>query len=311
MNTIYLSDFKDSLEEYINVLPIIQDNFNLLLLCSDKFLLDCYLNSAIKSAYPDNYKTIQKETFNKVPFYYNFYYAIFDIANILSIFDDLISYFDQISNNKVVFQKSIKIFILNIHLLNKNQQQVFARSTDALQKNYSIVMTTCSFSKIINQISSRFSCYRIPTSNLEDIIVKYAKNNHVEKYQDIIKQTKQLNCDLYTSLIALHTGSYKNIVYDDILKLLETSKKSKNIPTILTKVRSTLYKIMIYNIPHNTICHYIHTAIFSKYGKKLSIYNCSLITKNLAALEYNILKCSKPIYHYEKFFLHFNKIINS
>lgn len=311
MNTIYLSDFKDSFNQYFNVLPIIQDKFNLLVLCNDKFLLNCYISSAINHAYPNNYQTIEKETFNKVPFQYNFNYAIFDIANILSVFDDLISYFDHISNNKVVFEKSINIFIFNIHLLNKNQQQIFARSTDALQKNYTIIITTCNFSKVINQISSRFSCYQIPTNNLENIIVNYAKNNNIEEYQDILKQTKTLNCDLYTTLIALHTRSYTNIVYDDIVKLLETCKKTKTVSTILTKVRSTLYKIMIYNISHVTICQYIHTAIFSKYGKKLSLHNGNLITTNLTKLEYSILKCSKPIYHYEKFFLLFNKIINS
>ena len=140
---------------------------------------------------------------------------------------------------------------------------------------------------------------------------KYANDNHIENASNILEQFNIVNSDLYTKLIALHTGSYKNHIYDEIYKLVEICKKSKIIPTYLSKVRVTYYKIIIYNISHPKLCNIILNCILKKYNKKNYFNKIHHIIHELSILETNIIKSSKPLYHYELFFLKLFKIINS
>lgn len=310
MDVIYLSDFKQSFNNYFSVLPIIQENLNLLIYTNDIFLIECYLNTALSNVY-DNVLTCEKFTFNNVPFLYNINFVIFDLTSIHSQFDELTQYFDHISNNQVIFKKKLILIIKNIHILTRNQQYIFSRLYDSLQKVYTIIITTNNISKIIVQLQSRLSVLKIPVNNLNENIIKYANDNHIENASKILEQCNIVNTDLYTKLIALHTGSYKNHIYDEIYKLIEICKKSKIVPTYLSKVRAAYYKIIIYNISHSQLCNIILNCIIKKYNKKSNFSKIHHIIHDLSILECNIIKSSKPLYHYELFFLKLFKIINS
>ena len=310
MDVIYLSDFKNSFDKYFSILPIIQENLNLLIYNHDSFLIECYLNSALSSVF-DNITTTEKFTFNNVPFLYNISFVIFDLTVIVSQFDDLVQYFDHISNNQVIFSKKLILFIKNLHVLNRNQQCVFARLFDSLQKIYTIIVTSNNISKIIIQIHSRLSILKIPINNLDENIIKYANDNHIENASNILQQCNILDNDLYTKLMALHIGSYKNYIYNEIYKLIESCKKSKIVSTYLSKVRAAYYKIIVYNISHPYLCNIISNCVFKKYYKKSNADKIHSITHQISVLEHNIIKSSKPLYHYELFFLKLFKIINS
>ena len=310
MDVIYLSDFKQSFEKYFHVLPIIQENLNLMLYSNDSFLTECYLNTALSKVF-DNTTTTEKYTFNNILFSYNTNYVIFDIKLCSSQFDELVNHFEIVSNNQVLFKKKLILIIKNIHFLNRNQQYVFARLYDSLQKLYTIITTTEIISKIIIQIQSRACVFKIPNKDLKDIILKYANDNHIENASGILEQCDIVKTDLYTKLIALHTGSYKNYVYNELCKLVEICKKSKVITTYLSKVRAAYYKIIIYNISHPVICNIICTCVLKKFNKKSNIAKIHSIIHELSVLEINITKSSKPLYHYELFFLKLFKIMNS
>lgn len=310
MDTIYLSDFKLSFNKYFFIDPIIQDNLNLLIYINDLFLLECYINSALSAVF-DNINTSEKITFNNVPFLYNVNFVIFDFSVIVSQFDDTIQHFEQISKNQVIFRKKHIIILKNVHFLNKNQQLILSRIFDKLKHTHTIILTTINISKIISQLQSRISCFRIPKKNINNVIINYANDNNIENVSDILQQCNMFNTDLYSTLIALHTGSYKNHVYDEFYKLVEICKKSKVIPTYLSKVRATYYKIIIYNVNHPYICNIILLCIIKKYNKKSNFIKINNIVNEISLLEYNVSKSSKPLYHYELFFLKLFKIINS
>lgn len=310
MDVIYLSDFKQSFKNYFSVLSVIQENFNLIVYSNDIFLLECYLNTALSNVF-DDINTTEKYTFNNVQFLYNINFVIFDIIFCSSQFDDLVQYLDHISNNQVIFKKKLILIIKNIHILNRSQQYIFARLIDSLQKVYTIIVTTNNISKILIQIQSRLTVFKIPNTNINENIIKFANDNHIKNASNILEQCDIVKTDLYTKLIALHTGSYKNYIYDELYKLIEICKKSKVVPTYLSKVRAVYYKIIIYNISHAQICNIILNCVLKKYNKKSQIENIHHIIHELSILEASIIKSSKPLYHYELFFLKFFKIINS
>lgn len=310
MDTIYLSDFKDSFENYVHVLPVFQNGLNVVLLNNDNFVIDCYLHTALKKTFSNNINTSENETFNGVPFRYNFNYSMFDVSEIASMFDNFIHYLDHISQNQLVFNNKLTIIVLNVHLLNKSQQHVFARVFDSLKKNYTVVVTSTSLSKLVQQIASRFTCVRIQTTDLESIVVKYASEHCITYDPQLLKNSLSTYNSLYPLLLALHSGLSTNIVFGEVSKIVETCKKSRIIPTMLAKIRTNLYKLFIYNITHSQLCQFIYMSIFQKYNKKLSIENMQTIIHHLSTLEYNLLKCSKPIYHYELFFLNLFKVFN-
>lgn len=306
MDTIYLNDFKENFEKYYEVENILYDDLNVVLYSNDLFLIECFIYINIKLKF-NSVKTVNKTTFNGIEFGYNLQFVVFESSTIVSLFADFLSYLRTISNNKIMLDGKLYIFIKNIHILSKTQQQILASLMDS-QKSTVIICTTNNFSKVIERIKSRNFCKRLPLNNLPYILKKY-QNDYFVGDEETFKEIIKLDKNLYSSLLHLHTGMHLNIIENEFNQIIILIKRSKNIATYITKIREIMYKFIIYNVPHREISKSIYYSIYKKYRKTPSILH--ELINNVSELDHNICLSSKPLYHYELFFLKLYKIVNT
>ncbi|QOI90236.1 hypothetical protein QKU58_gp095 [Pyramimonas orientalis virus] len=305
MDTIFLNDFKKDFHKYYIIENIIFDDIHLLLYSNDNFLLDCYLSSNLMKRF-DSVQTITKKTFNDVNFEYNAQFCIFDLVTVIQQFSDFIEYIDSVSKNKVLFERKLFIIIKNIHLLNKQQQSILSSVIDS-QKTNTIICTTTILSKITERTKSRMFCKSLTVQNLSNIIKLYSKDQGFDD-KDVLKEVLKQNKDLYSSVLHLHTGMYKNVVDIEMNTLINSIKKTKNVNIYISKVRETFYKIIVYNLPHKHILNSLLCCLEKKYSKSNDILTFCI--HELCYLDHNVLFSAKPIYHYEYFFLKLFKMVN-
>jgi hypothetical protein len=306
MDLIYLNDFTASFHKYFDVQNIIYTNVHTLIYSYDQFLMNCYLHSNLKLVY-DNISTSKKQTFNHIDFYYNIHFTMFDMALLQSKFTDFVEYMNTISSNKILFDKKIHIIIQNIHYLTKAQQNVLATLIDS-QKTNSVICTSINHSKTIEKLKSRLFCKKIIIPDITELITKYAIDQGIHDtalIKSIVKQEKHL----YSSLLHLHNGFHKNVIEYELSVIVNSIKKTKNIQIFISKIRECLYKLFIYNSPKQLLLHNIWNVLQKKY-KKNELY-IHIIVRELSVLDHNLLFAAKPIYHYEIFFLHLYKLVNS
>jgi hypothetical protein len=306
METIFLNDFKESFHKYYKTDNIIFNDLHLLMYSCDSFLIDCYLQSNIKESFIST-QTISKTTYNDITFEYNQQFCIFDIVTLVSQFSNFIEYLDSVSQNKVLFDRKLYMYIKNIHLLNKNQQSILASIIDS-QKQNTVICTTTILSKIIERLQSRMFIKRLVLHNLDNVVKLYAKDQGIDDQvllKDVIKQKK----NLYSSILHLHTGMYVNVVEIEFVNLINSIKKTKNVSLFVSKIRDVFYKLIVYNLPHKHILNALLLCLEKKYTKSPSIL--SYCISELCLLDHNVLMSAKPIYHYEHFFLKIYKAVNT
>lgn len=305
MNTIYLNDFKSSFSKYYGYKNIIFDDLHVLIYSNDSFLLDCVLQSNLLTKFKTS-STILKTTHNNLAFEYNQYFSIFDIQSIQPNFNDFVAYIHSIATNKVLFDMKVHIIFKNIHMLTKNQQNILAVLIESL-KAYTVICTTISLDKVIDKVKSRMFCKKEIIRNILPIIKDYAKDQGITD-TSLIKNIEKNKLDLYASILHLHTGLYLNIIETELNLIFNSIKKTKNINIYISKVRESIYKLLVYNVTHKNIINNILKLVEKKYKKSETII--TRIIHELSVLDHDILFCAKPIYHYELFFLKLYKIVN-
>lgn len=305
MDTIYLNDFKSSFSKYYKHDNILFDDIHVLLYSNDSFLLDCVLKSNITSKFKTN-KTITKTTYNNLSFEYNQYFSIFDIQCIQPNFNDFVIFIRSIAANKVLFNMKVHIIFKNIHMLSKNQQTILAVLIDSL-KSYIVICTTTRLDKIIDKVKSRMLCKKEVIPNILPIIKKYAKDQGITDL-NLIKNIDKHKLDLYASILHLHTGIYLNIIEIELNLIFNSIKKTKNVNIYISKVRESIYKLLIYNVTYNNITNNIIKIVEKKYKKSEDII--IHIIHELSVLDHDLLFSAKPIYHFELFFLKIYKLVN-
>ena len=308
MDTIYLNDFKESFPNYIDIQDLIFDDINVIIYSNDRFIGDCYLNSILKHKF-ENINTITQLTYNNVPFEHNRQFSIFDILNISQQFNDLITYIDTLKNNKVLFDTKNIIIITNLDQLTKHQQHVLSVVIER-QHTASFVCTTTSLSKLNERIKSRMLCKKVVITKKEQkrILETYAKDQGIDD-NSLIK-TILKECDsIYSSVLSLHTGICVNIIKTELMNIIGTIKKLKNIQTYISKVREVMYKLMIYNLSQEKILRTILSIVESKFMKNPKIMMYAI--EKLSELDVNLIHSAKPIYHYELFFLQLYRFVNN
>ncbi len=306
MDAIYLNDFKSSFSKYYKHKNLFFDDLYVLIYSNDGFLLDCILQSNLMNKFKTN-QTILKTTYNNLSFEYNQHFSIFDMQCIQPNFNDFVTYIHSISANKVLFDMKIYIIFKNIHLLSKNQQNILAALIESL-KAYTVMCTTISLDRIIDKVKSRLFCKKEVITNILPIIKSYAKDQGITD-TSLIKNIEKHKLDLYASILHLHTGLYLNVIEFELSHIFNSIKKTKNINIYITKIRESIYKLLIYNISHKRITSNILKIIEKKYKKTENTILFRIIHE-LSVLDHDLIFSAKPIYHFELFFLKLYKLVN-
>lgn len=312
MDVIYLNEFKKNIGLYTDVHNIIFDDLNVMLYCNDIFYIDCYLEHNLRVRlniqHDDPLKRSLQQTHNGVPFLYNSNFSEFDFTNCVLMFDDTMAYLDHISTNKGIVNHKVILVLKNIHLLSKSQQYVLSRLIEKLHRSFIIVLTTQKLSKIVAQLQSRLMCLNLNNYDLKTLIKQYIEENVLDSnvLNDIIKAE---HVGVRSALLALHTGTYRNFVEEEMNALLSQVKKMKVIGNYIDRVREVIYNIMIFNIAHSDICKAILTSVVKKYKKQPDIVKS--MVRVLAKLDSDLLASSKPLYHFEYCFLWLYKLVHS
>ena len=90
---------------------------------------------------------------------------------------------------------------------------------------------------------------------------------------------------------------------------MNSIKKTKNIESYILKVRETIFRLLAYNISSADISKHIFNTIFEKYKKNNDILH--QLIHEISIMEHNVILSSKPIFHYEFFFIKLYKIVNN
>lgn len=309
LDSIHLNNFIDNVKsifEYNYEIPIIS-HFSIY--SCDSFLNELYLNEILKFNF-DNIKTIPKQI-SGIDIQYNPNFNIIDMFS-LSNFSSFMTYIKELVKNTHVLVNSKHIYILkNFNNLSFTNQQLFVNCLDH-QKNTVFIILSTNLSRIIDSVKSRFFNIRLDTSEHKKKLLKYYEENcdlTVIKKKDIIKQIESPTFNLASFILNVHTPSYFDIISKELSLIINSIKKTKNIESYIIKVREIIFKFLAYNISSADISKYILNIVFEKYKKNNDIIH--FVIHEISTLEHNIISSSKPIFHYELFFLKLYKIVNN
>jgi len=284
MNTldcIHLSNFTKNFKSYFDFNYKIPLTSNLNIYSCDNFLNECFLNEILKFNF-NNTKTIPKQI-TGIDISFNPNFNIIDMFSLPS-FQLFMSYIKELVKNTHVLSNSKHVYILkNFNNVSFANQQLFINCLDHQKHTVFIILST-NLSRINDALKSRFSNIRLDTSQFKSKLWKYCEENcdlTLIKKKDIIKQIEQPTFQLSAFILNVHTPSYFDVIYKDLSSIINSIKKTKNIVNIIFEK----------NKKNNDIIH-------------------SLIHE-ISVLEHNIILSSKPIFHYEFFFLKMYKIINN
>lgn len=306
MDIFHLNAFKDKFDTYYCKNNCLFTNIHCLVYCQDYFLIECYLWSNIKKKCADTIKFTNKETYNKIPFRYNFNCMVFDCEHIKDLFTEFVDYINTICTNQSLVTGNIFVVMRNIQLFTKNHQKKISNIIER-QTKYIFICTSTSISKITYDLQTRFHLDRLDSTCISSILIQYAKEHDID--ETITQKILKLNNNLYTSVLALHFNDFHTLLENEFMKILNVIKKIKNISLYISSIRDSLYKLLTYNIDHSKICTTILSVCLKKYKKYDNIKH--FIVNEISKLEHNLLSVSKSIYHYEFFFLKLYSFIHN
>ena len=297
----FLNEFEEFLESELKQFDnIFFNDIPVLIHSNDMFYLECVLRTQMRNHFK-SLKTSTKKTFNGVEFESNEEFLVFDMKKVLSQFSEFNEYIKFLCQNKAIFDTKKMMIVKNIHCVSKTHQLWFSHNITALMRSYGVIATALKTNTVNPQILSHFvPIRRYP--HTQSLLTKYAEyTNSVEDTEEIIQTCIKYDKDLLASLMAIHTKSCSIFVEHDIQKIVVSVKKTRNVAIFIGKVRAFVHKFMIYNVPHQHILRAIWHCINTKYKKKHCIR--SSLLSELCTLDANLLRASKPLYHYERFFL--------
>lgn len=308
MNASFLNEFKAFVEEsnpYHNKC-VLFDDVPVLIHSNDGFYLNCFLEAQMKMLFDNNISTVQNVTYNDIEFEYNNKFVIFDMKLLASQFANLNAYLKFISKNQVIFNMKKYVIFKNVHCMNKQYQQCFVNNVTQLMRTHSVVCTSLKLDNTIQHMRSHF-CFVKVYLHLCHLLEKYAAYAGMSDCKEVIQECVLYDKDVFGSLLALHTQTTCLLVEQEIQKLINSIKKTKNITVYIAKVRAIIYKLLIYNLSHHKIATIIWNCVYVKFKKKRNII-CTLAHET-AKLDHHLLFSSKALYHYELFFIKMFKII--
>jgi len=264
----------------------------------DEFVLNLYLDMCIKYSFESLKYSVKFVGESKIET--TKYTITIDLKSIES-FSEIIQYLKEHSSKKSLFENPTVYILKNVHELTIQQQTVLQTIIEKNNANIFIV-TSYKINKVHNPLVNTLVNLKIPTIDIEKIIQNLCK---CMSLQHTTKQQKAIieNCDskIYPSLLALDTPEHKNIIHSEYMSLFGIIKKVKTIDAFLTKVRTTMYNLLVFNVPRSKLCTQLMKSIMNKYKKDTELI--ITMSKHISNMEHNLISCSKPIQHYEYCFL--------
>jgi hypothetical protein len=264
----------------------------------DEFVLNLYLDMCIKYSF-DSLKSIDK-FIGESKIETTQYTITIDLKSIEK-FSEIIQYVKEHSSKRSLFGKPTVYILKNVHALTIQQQTVLQNIIERTIENIFII-TSYKINKIHKSLVNTFVQLKIPSLDMEQTIQKICSSMSLKhskkKYKTIIE-----NCEskIFPVLLALDTPDHKNIIHSEYMNLFSMIKKVKTIDSFLTKVRTTMYNLLVFNIPRGKLCTQLMKSIMNKYKNDTEII--ITMSKHISNLEHNLIFCSKPIQHYEYCFL--------
>ena len=309
LDSIHLNNFVTNFKSYFDFNYKIPITSNLNIYSYDNFLNECFLNEILKFNF-NNINTTPKQI-SGIDINYNPNFNIIDIFS-LPNFQLFMSYIKELVKNTHVLSNSKHVYILkNFNMVSFTNQQLFINCLDHQKHTVFIILST-NLSRINDSVKSRFANIRLDTSKFKSQLWKYCEENcdlTLIKKKDIIKQIEQPTFQLSAFILNVHTPSYYDILHKELSTIINSIKKTKNIESYIIKVREILFKFITYNVSSADISKHILNIVFEKYKKNNDILHP--IIHEVSVLEHNIILSSKPIFHYEFFFLKLYKIMNN
>ena len=267
---------------------------------NDMFYLECVLKTQMRTHFK-SMKTMRKHTFNDVAFDANEEFLVFDMKDVATQFAEFNEYVKFLCQNKAIFEVKKTMILKNMHCVSRTHQLWFAHNIRALMRYYGIVATSMTTNTLCPQIMSNFlGVKRYP--EMHTLLSSYAQYAKLaDDTDEIIQNCVKYDKDLFASLLAIQTKSCSLFIEHDIQKIAVSIKKTKHVSIFLSKVRAFVYRFMVYNVPHQRVIRAIWHCVNTKYKKKPLVR--SKLLNELCTLDTNILHASKPLYHYERFFL--------
>lgn len=195
----------------------------------------------------------------------------------------LIDFIKSITNTKSVFQNKHIIVLQNIDALNIQMQCKLRRIIETSDDNTIFIAVCSKISKLMEPIISRFCALRIPmldNKQKTSLMKKYIqecevndeeeykkaistsiKNNYLVTFQDVIL------CFIITNFD--HTNLTKRIktyqfVKNELEGLFKKFPNFKSIHDATDTIRTVIYKLIHYNLPHNDLAKLIIDITSSK-----------------------------------------------
>lgn len=297
----FLNEFEEFLHTELKGFgDVFFDDIPVLIHSNDMFYLDCVLKTQMRSRFK-SLKTMRKRTFNDVAFEANEEFLVFDMKDVATHFAEFNEYVKFLCQNKAIFEVKKIMILKNLHCVSKPHQLWFAHNIRPLMRSYGIVATSMTTNMLCPQIMSNFlGVKRYP--DMRALLSGYAQYAKLaDDTEDIIQSCVKYDKDLLASLMAIQTKSCSLFIEHDVQKIVVSIKKTKHVSVFLSKVRAFVHRFMVYNVPHQRVIRAIWHCVNTKCKKK-PLMRSRLLT-DLCTLDTNILRASKPLYHYERFFL--------
>jgi len=174
------------------------------------------------------------------------------------------------------------------------------------------IVTVTTIGPVIDSVKSRFGFVFIPEFSKDDvkrIFARYCECNEISS--EYSKTPEMCDYNMTHCLLLLSLSPVNEKVVDPISHVLTTMlhkiKRTHVITNIIVLIRDNIYLLMKYDVSHNTICRKLMMTIIDKHAKNQQILHS--MTRVIANTEYMLINSSKPIYHYEKMFLEYKRML--
>ena len=302
-SNVYLNEFANNFKTYTSYPDITDVWTNIHIKSVDRFILKSYIHhfcqNTLKMCMDKNVFVIKENT-------YHIYKDIvkIDISSINN-HNAFIEYLKELVSKKPMFGDH-KLFILENIECTYHTKSIFSLIASSIDKNHAYFIVTGQNEIKNDFLQSRMITIRLPAiTQLE--LKKFCELNHIDasvKQQQKIQSNTESICQV---LLNMNVNSNKPIANDvdvEFKSILKTIHKQKSLGHYLQLVRDTIYKLQTYNVKHTHICKRLLHVICKMYAKNESVIHFSI---NLVAdLQHKLQsEVSKPLCHYEYFFLLF------
>lgn len=221
--------------------------------------------------------------------------------------------------NNISTNKSKIIIIKHIELLSIEYQWMLRRTIEKVYKTCKIIFITNNLSKIDNSIISRCFCIRIQSpqdkelfSILKDISDQENLSIQEKQIEYIIKKSQR---NITTAITLLEYSTINNkytkpyLHYNEYIKEIINLVFSSTDTSNMTKIRSMLHNILLYDININIFTEHLLNAVIN--NDILNMEKKNIIINIISFYESTMICAYKKIYHLEAMVSNIILILNT